>query len=71
MASSDTNMKGVKHCNKLELTYDPNDEGVSGEGDEGEGGVNGAEEDDDGGVVRLVHLVRLGDAAVLAEERQQ
>ena len=64
-------MKGVKHC-KLELTDDPNDEGVAGEGDEGEGGVNGAKEDDDGGVVRLVHLVRLGDAApVLAEERQK
>ena len=40
-------------CNK-ELTYDPYDEGVAGKGDEGEDGVDDAEEDDDGGVVRLV-----------------
>ena len=37
-----------------ELTYDPYDESVAGEGDEGEDGVDDAEEDDDGGVVRLV-----------------
>ena len=37
-----------------ELTYDPYDEGVAGKGDEGEDGVDDAEEDDDGGVVRLV-----------------
>ena len=39
-----------------ELTYDPDDECVAGEGDEREDGVDDAEEDDDGGMVRLVRL---------------
>ena len=45
------------------LTYDPDDECVSCECDEGEDGVDDAEEDDDDGVVRLVlaHLVHHAD----------
>ena len=42
-----------KQCGN-ELTYDPDDECVAGEGDEGEDGVDDTEEDDDGGVMRLV-----------------
>ena len=51
--------KSATVCFHIELTYDPNDEGIACKGNEGEDGVDDAEEDDDGRVVCLVlaHLV--------------
>ena len=46
--------KSATVCFHIELTYDPNDEGVACKGNEGEDGVDDAEKDNDCGVVHLV-----------------